>query len=198
MLLLFAISFAFNATPFFGGPYTLVATTILLQTGVTPISFITVSIVTGLGAALSKSVMYIVGITAKKPLDKNKNVRFIKRIGTSRGLLISLFIASVIPFLPMDDFLYLAGGAAKLNLAPMLEISIIAKVIKSVIEIGTEIAGITGISELIHINPVDLGLISIVVFTVLGYILFKIDWEMTYNKVVKYIRQVTHYQGYRE
>ncbi len=191
LVFLFAISFLFNATPFFGGPYTLIAATVLLQSGVNPLSFLLVCIFTGLGASLSKSVMYFIGLSAKKPLQKNRNVLFIKRIGVNRGFSVTLFIASVMPFLPMDDFLYLAGGAAKLNVLSMLEISIIAKIIKSSIEIGTEILGLKGISELTNVNPVEIGIISIVAFSVLGYIIFKIDWEKTYEEAMKHVRQLT-------
>ncbi|BBG22771.1 hypothetical protein [Sulfuracidifex tepidarius] len=188
---LFAISFLFNATPFFGGPYTLIAATALLQNGVNPLSFLLVCIFTGLGAALSKPVMYLIGLSVKKPLQKNRNVMLVKRIGVNRGFSATLFIASVMPFLPMDDFLYLAGGAAKLNVLSMLQISIVAKIIKSSIEISTEILGLKGISEVTNINPVEIGIISIVVFSVLGYIIFKIDWEKTYQEAMKYVRRLT-------
>jgi len=190
LLFLFTVSFAFNATPFFGGPYTIIATTILLQNGVTPLSFVIVSVVTGLGAATSKTVMYAIGISAKKPLQKNRNVIFLKKIGVNRGFSITLFIASVMPFLPMDDFLYLAGGAAKLNVLSMLQISIVAKVIKSFIEIGTEFLGLKAISEVVNVNPVEIGLISIVIFGALGYVLFKIDWERAYEEAMTYVKRL--------
>ncbi|BCU67712.1 hypothetical protein HS7_11490 [Sulfolobales archaeon HS-7] len=78
VLIIFAISFASNATPFGGVSYTLVATTYLFQDGVNPVNVILAIVVTGLGAGVAKDVMYGTGLLLRKPLSNNKNFTFIK------------------------------------------------------------------------------------------------------------------------
>ncbi|WP_338604052.1 hypothetical protein V6M85_05600 [Sulfolobus tengchongensis] len=189
LIVIFVISFITNATPFFGAPYTLITASILLKYGVNPLSLVLAIIVSGLGASISKSVMYGVGIALRKPLKNNKNVKLIERISKSFGFYLGLLILSVLPFLPLDDYIFLAGGIAKISVLKMISISILGKILKSGIEISIEITGIRLIASLIGINTVELSIISIIVFTGLGIVLFKIDWEEILRRGEKFLRE---------
>ncbi|AOL17046.1 hypothetical protein BFU36_10375 [Sulfolobus sp. A20] len=188
LIVIFVISFVTNATPFLGAPYTLIATSILLKSGVSPLSLILVIICSGLGASLSKTVMYTLGIAVRKPLKNNKNILFLERISKSIGFYLTLFIFSIFPFLPLDDYIFLASGIAKLGLLKLILISIVGKIVKSSIEISIEVEGIQLISSFLDINVVELSIISIAVFAILGYILLKIDWEFALRYIEKFLR----------
>ncbi|AWS00520.1 hypothetical protein DFR87_03375 [Metallosphaera hakonensis JCM 8857 = DSM 7519] len=189
LALVFAISFVSNATPFFGAPYTVIASTILLKIGFSPSNFALIVFASGLGAALAKSVMYGIGYGVGSNLKNNKNVVFFHRLIKGRSFYVALFIAAVIPFFPFDDFIFLIGGAGNAPLLKMVEVTVVSKLIKSSVEIGIEAAGIIQIGKLTGISPVTLGVVSSIVFGVLGVLLFKIDWEKLYAKVERYFRQ---------
>lgn len=192
LIFIFAISFAANATPFFGAPYTLIASTILIKSGINTINLIQVVLVTGVAAAISKSVMYSAGIVARRGLKNNRNVKFFSRFIKTKSFYVALFVLSIIPFLPLDDLIYLLGGVEKASLISMLEISCVAKIIKSSIEIPIEVFGIVKISEVIGLQPFETGIITSIILTVLAIILFKLDWEELYKKIEKRI----HVQNY--
>lgn len=187
LLFIFIISFATNATPFFGAPYTLIASTILIKNGITIVNTIEVILITALGAATSKTAMYALGIAARKGLKNNKNVKFFSKFINTRSFYVILLITSIIPILPLDDLVYILGGVEKAKLLTMLEVSYIGKLIKSSIEIPIEIFGIIQISQVIGIRPFETGIIASVAITALAIILFKIDWEEIYKKIEKRI-----------
>jgi len=97
-LIIFIISFISNATPFFGTPYTIIATTILLRSGLDLISLVTVIFLTATGAAISKTVMYAIGLILRKPLKENKNMIFLSKFVHFRSFYITLFVLALIPF----------------------------------------------------------------------------------------------------
>ncbi|QXJ34438.1 hypothetical protein [Saccharolobus shibatae] len=189
LIVIFVISFITNATPFFGAPYTLITTSILIKSGVSPLSLILAIVLSGLGASLSKLVMYALGIAIRKPLKNNKNILFIEKISRSYGFYIALLILSILPILPLDDYIFLAGGIAKLSVFKMVVVSIISKIIKSAIEISVELAGISLLASVLGINAFELSLISILVFVLLGILLFKLDWEQLLRKGEKFLRE---------
>ncbi|QXJ31419.1 hypothetical protein [Saccharolobus shibatae] len=189
LIVIFVISFITNATPFFGAPYTLITTSILIKSGVSPLSLILAIVLSGLGASLSKLVMYALGIAIRKPLKNNKNILFIEKISRSYGFYIALLILSILPILPLDDYIFLAGGIAKLSVFKMVVVSIISKIIKSAIEISIELAGISLLASVLGINAFELSLISILVFVLLGILLFKLDWEQLLRKGEKFLRE---------
>ncbi len=189
LALIFAISFASNATPFFGAPYTVISSTILLKFGLTPLNFAEVVVASGIGAGVAKSVMYGIGYGVGTKLRDNRNVSFFHRIIRGRSFYLAIFITAVMPFFPFDDFVFLIGGAGKASLLKMLEITIPSKVLKSSLEIGIESEGLLQIGKIIKISPVELGVISSVIFVILGVVLFKIDWEKLYLRVERYFRQ---------
>ncbi|MDT7861778.1 MAG: hypothetical protein RRA45_06160 [Saccharolobus sp.] len=189
LIVIFVISFVTNATPFFGAPYTLITASILLRYGVNPLSLFLAILVSGLGASLSKIVMYGLGIAIRKPLKNNRNIQFLQRISKSLGFYLTLFILSIFPFLPLDDYIFLAAGIAKLNVIRLILISMAGKILKSGIEISIEIAGIKLISSLLGLNAFELSIISVIVFSVVGVVLFKIDWEEIVKKGEEFLRE---------
>jgi membrane protein YqaA with SNARE-associated domain len=86
LLFLFAISFISNATPFFGSPYTVIATTILLSLGINAENFLEAVLITGFGAATAKSVMYALGYGVGSKLKSNRSVQFFHRVMRGRSL----------------------------------------------------------------------------------------------------------------
>jgi hypothetical protein len=98
IIILFLISFISNATPFFGTPYTIIAVTILIRIGVDLYSFIIGVVVTGLGASLSKTVMYAIGLILRRPLKQNKNMAFLAKFVQFKSFYVTLFTLALIPF----------------------------------------------------------------------------------------------------
>ena len=133
------VSLVSNATPFFGASYTLIATTELIAFGFSVDAFVLVVFVTAAGAAIGKLVIYGTAKGFKGRLSRNKNVRLLERWLQDRRFLIAVFVAAVVPLLPLDDYIYIGAGAAKTRLAPMFSVTIAAKLIKSAFEIGTRV-----------------------------------------------------------
>jgi|GEM_PF-151946 hypothetical protein len=177
---LFVISLVSNATPFFGASYTLVATSELIAFGFSVESFILVVLITAAGAVLGKLVIYGGAGAFKGRLSKNKNVQLLARWIQDRRFLVAVFITAVIPFLPLDDYIYIGAGAAKTRLAPMLSVTVAAKVVKSTFEIGLEFLGILKVAGItthfLRISSFDFSILLTVVFILLGIFLFKFDW----------------------
>jgi hypothetical protein len=73
----------------------------------------------------------------------------------------------------------------------MLLVTLASKVAKSCIEIGLEALGLIQVGRFTDVSPVILGVISSVVFAVLGVVLFKLDWEGLYQKADKYLRALS-------
>jgi hypothetical protein len=66
----------------------------------------------------------------------------------------------------------------------MLSITFSAKIIKSGFEIPLEVYGIITIGRHLRFEPLLLGIISSVIFTILGILLFIIDIEKILNKII--------------
>jgi membrane protein YqaA with SNARE-associated domain len=181
MLFLFFVSFVANATAFFGASYTLIATAELSATGVDLGSFALVVVVTAVGATLGKTVVYYSAFELKNTLQKNRNVRLLGRwIGRS-GFYLGLFVTALLPILPLDDYVYIGAGANRGRLAPMLAVTLVAKLAKSAFEILLELSGLLEISRLTHqlfgLSRLQLSIAASVAFVVLGVAIYKVDWE---------------------
>lgn len=178
---LFVVSLVSNASPFFGASYTVIATTALVGFGFSPEAFLLVVLATAAGAAMGKLVIYTGAGAFNRQLSGNKNVQLIARWINHRRFLVAVFISAVIPLLPLDDYIYIAAGAAKARLAPMVSVTVVAKVIKSVVEIELEFLGIVNVAGIARhafgITSFDLSIILTVAFVALGVILFKVDWS---------------------
>ncbi|BFH72550.1 hypothetical protein SJAV_04940 [Sulfurisphaera javensis] len=183
LLLIFSISFITNILPFAGAPYTLIATDFLLAYGKNIENILIVVLISGIGAALAKTLTYVLGIALKKPLRDNKNIPLIHKFIKSKYFPLALFITAILPGLPLDDYLYIGGGIVRESLKKMLIITIPSKILKSMIEIPLELFGIIKISDLADINPLYLSIALTVIFIILGILLIKIDWYSLYEKV---------------
>ena len=182
ILYIFFESFILNSLPLFGAPFTLLSIPILSIIGINIYNIILVSIILGIGAASGKFVMYIIGILLSKPLKNNKNLLFIKRISNSRNFYITFFFLTILPFLPLDDLLFLSFGIEKIGILKYYLIEILGKVLKSFLELYIEIFILNEISYISKIPLLQLSIISSVVFISLSIIFFKLDWEKYFNK----------------
>ena len=178
-IFLFTISFVSNALPFGGAPYTLIGAFYAEKLGL-----VNVILITALGAASAKVVLYATGLGSRRLMERNKNYAFFERIVRKRSFLVALFITAIIPGLPLDDFLYLWGGSVKGDLLKMLAVTFAAKLLKSGVEIPLELRALSFASDLTGVNllsNVYFQIGSVVFFIVIGVILFVIDWEKTLN-----------------
>jgi len=130
--------------------------------------------------------MFAIGVGLRRPLKQNKNVKFFMKYVSKRPFLIGLFITTILSFFPFDDYFFLIGGTSKASLSKMLPITFSAKIIKSGFEIPLEVYGIITIGKHFRFEPLLLGIISSIVFTILGTLLFIIDIENILNKIIKH------------
>lgn len=183
LVLLFLLSLISNATPFFGASYTFLATTELVAIGVNLDSFGLVVLVTALGATIGKMVIYAGAKGFQRNLRKNKNVKLLGRWLGHSSFYLALFVAALIPVLPLDDYVYLGAGANNARLAPMQGVTFIAKLLKSAFEILLELSGITGVAVLTHrflgLSRLDISILFSAATIVIGIVIYKIDWEKT-------------------
>jgi len=187
LVLIFVITFASNATPFFGVSYTLISTTFLLAVGVSPASFALVIVLTGVGAALAKLLIYYGALGFSGRLQRNKNVRLLSRWMSHRSFLAALFLAAFVPVLPLDDYIYIGAGANRAKLPQMLAVTLVAKIAKSGFEISLELLGILKVSSILNmfnITSVELGVALSVLFLVLGVVIYEADWEKILRRLV--------------
>lgn len=177
---LFVVALISNASPFFGASYTVIATAALIGFGFSLEAFILVVATTAAGAALGKLVIYSGAGAFNKQLSRNKNVQLIAGWLSHRRFLVAVFITAVIPLLPLDDYIYIAAGAAKSRLAPMVSVTVLAKVVKSAVEIELEFLGILNVAGVARrffgLSSFDLSVILTIAFVALGIVLFKVDW----------------------
>ena len=182
----FALSLLSNAAPFFGAPYTIYASVILMRLGVTPLNLLLVIATSALGAALAKNVLYSLGVAFRRPLARNRNVAFIKRLTRLGFLWLLIIILAVLPGLPLDDYLYFGMGAAGGMLARLNLYVLVGKLIKSSIEIPIELMLMVGIYDLLrpfNVHELEFQVAFAAVFTVLGIALYKVDWQSVYNAI---------------
>lgn len=182
MLAIFTVSFLANATPFTGVSYTLIATTLLIRFDASPPPMVALAIVaSGVGAAVSKNVMYGAGAAMERWLGRNRNVGLLRRFSGSRYFYLALVILAILPGFPVEDYMYFGSGAARVPLLKLNAYMLAAKLIKSAVEIPVELMGGIGLVSdylsFLGLTPFDLGIISSVAFVLLGLVIFKLDWE---------------------
>jgi membrane protein YqaA with SNARE-associated domain len=182
ILYIFFESFLLNSFPLFGAPFVLLSIPVLSIVGINIYNIILVSIILGIGASSGRFVMYMIGIFLSKPLKNNKNLLFIKRISNSKNFYITFFFLVILPFLPLDDLLFLSFGIEKINILKYYLIAILGKTLKSFLELYAEIFILNKISYLLKVPLLKLSIISSIVFILLSIIFFKLDWEKYFNK----------------
>ncbi|MDP8002625.1 MAG: hypothetical protein ACP5M8_00510 [Caldisphaera sp.] len=182
--IVFILSFISNVIPFGGPPYTIVTVTLLFEIGFK--YYWLFVFIASFGAILSKIVMFLVGKGFSRQLGKNKNVRLISKFSSKKIFYLILFILAIIPVLPFDDYLFIAGGAANISLIKMSSIVSIAKLIKTSLEIYIELKIIGIFSYILSISKPTIAVLLTVLFIAVGIIGFKLDWESIVHKIRAY------------
>jgi len=185
LAVVFAVSFLSNVSPFVGASYTLFATLYLTLIGPTPFNFVAVALVSAVGATVAKLVIYFGAFEFKGPLLKNKNVRLIGRYSSSDAFYLVLFVTALLPVFPFDDYIYIGAGAVSASLRLMLGVTLLAKAVKSVVEIALEYTILRSLSDLLGIHRLDLTLLLTAAFIVIGIVVYKVDWEEVYTRLTR-------------
>ncbi len=186
ILILFLVSLASNATPFFGASYTLIATTALIADGFSVGNFVLIVFVTAAGASIGKLVIYAGGKGFSRRLGQNKTVRLLERMLERKTGLAIVFVTALIPGLPLDDYLYVGAGASSSKLTGMFIVTFFAKVLKGFLEIGIEYAGLgrlytaTGLTGL---SRLETSILFSVVFVIIGVVLYKVDLDKVISRL---------------
>ncbi|MGC8571526.1 MAG: hypothetical protein ACP5L1_09465 [Caldivirga sp.] len=183
-MLVFAVSLVSNATPFFGAAYTVYASVILMNIKPNAPVIILFIIVTALGAALAKNTIYLIGVALRRPMAKSRNMTFLKGLLRLGFLWLVVVILAVIPGIPLDDYLYVGTGAAGASLSRLNAYVLLGKLIKSSIEIPIELTLLNTIynaTSTLGLSRLEFQLTFAVVFTVVGVVLYKLDWWSIYN-----------------
>ena len=129
------------------------------------------------GAALAKMIMYVFGIGLRGPLRRNRNVRLLARYSDSRWAYLLAFVSTVVPVVPLDDFVYIAGGASGLRAKLMAAAAVTGKFVKTIVEVTAFIYLSGAISGLTHVPEVYIMLVFVVGGAVAGLATFLADWE---------------------
>ena len=185
LAVVFAVSFLSNVSPFVGASYTLFATLYLTLIGPTPFNFVAVALVSAVGATVAKLVIYFGAFEFKGPLLKNKNVRLIGRYSSSDAFYLVLFVTALLPVFPFDDYIYIGAGAVSASLRLMLGVTLLAKAVKSVVEIALEYTILRSLSDLLGIHRLDLTLLLTAAFIVIGIVVYKVDWEEVFARLTR-------------
>ncbi len=186
MLAIFAVSFVANATPFTGVSYTLIATTLLIRFDAPPSMVALAIVASGVGAAVSKNVIYGAGAFMERWLGRNRNVNLLRRFSGSRYFYLALVVLAILPGFPVEDYVYFGSGAARIPLLKLNAYMLVAKLAKSAVEIPVELMGIglvSGYLSFLGLTPFDLGVISSIAFVLLGLAVFKLDWESLLERI---------------
>ncbi len=183
-MLVFAVSLVSNAIPFFGAAYTVYASVILMNLKPNAPVIILFIVVTALGAALAKNTIYLIGVALRKPMAKSRNMTFLKGLLRLGFLWLVVVILAVIPGIRLDDYLYVGTGAAGASLSRLNAYVLLGKLIKSSIEIPIELTLLNTIynaTSTLGLSRLEFQLTFAVVFTVVGVVLYKLDWWSIYN-----------------
>jgi hypothetical protein len=177
------VSFLSNVSPFFGASYTLLATLQLTLIGPSPFNFLMVVIVSAVGATLAKTAIYFGAFELKGVIGKNKNVQLIGRNSTRREFYVALFITALLPVLPLDDFIYIGAGASGASIGLMTLATLLAKILKSGFEIAIELTLLSTIGKVFGFQGLDITIVLVAVFLVIGILIYRVDWEKTYQRI---------------
>ncbi len=191
ILFVLAVSFLSNVSPFFGASYTLLATLQLTFIGASPFNFFVVVIVSAVGATLAKIAIYFGAFELKGIIGKNKNVQLIGRNSTKREFYVALFVTALLPVLPLDDFIYIGAGASAASISLMSLVTLLAKILKSGFEIAIELTLLNSIGKAFGFQRLDITIVLVAVFLVIGILIYRVDWENTYLRVRSRFKSAT-------
>ncbi|MFP3239141.1 MAG: hypothetical protein RXQ00_08000 [Caldivirga sp.] len=184
VILAFAVSFISNVTPFFGAAYTVYASLILLDLKPTIPLVALFIVVTALGAAVSKNIMYLIGVALRRPMSRGRNMVLLRGLLKLGYMWLIVVILATIPGLPLDDYVYVGTGAAGASLTRLNAYVLLGKLIKSAIEIPIELTMLRAAYEatsMLGLTRLDLQIAFAVAFTVAGIMLYRLDWLSIYN-----------------
>jgi len=179
----FVVSFLSNVSPFVGASYTILAAIQLTLLGPTPLNFGVIVLASAVGATVAKVVIYYGALGFKEQLARNKNVRLIGKYSTHQSFYVVLFVASLLPVFPFDDFIYIGAGATSASLSLMSLVTLGSKLMKSTVEIALEVTILRALSRILDLHRLDLSLLLTAVFVVIGIVVYKVDWEAAYHRV---------------
>ena len=177
------VAFISNVSPFFGASYTLLATLQLNLLGFSTFNFFVVVVFSAVGATLAKLVIYVGAFGFRGFLLGNKNVRLIGRASSSVKFYAVLFVAALIPVLPLDDFIYIGAGATSTSIGLMTGVTLAAKTVKSLVEVALEYAILSDLRNALNLHSIDITLVLIALFLVIGIGVYKLDWEEAYRRI---------------
>ncbi len=184
VILAFAVSFISNVTPFFGAAYTVYASLILLDLKPTIPLVALFIVVTALGAAVSKNIMYLIGVALRRPMSRGRNMVLLRGLLKLGYMWLIVVILAIIPGLPLDDYVYVGTGAAGASLTRLNAYVLLGKLIKSAIEIPIELTMLRAAYEatsMLGLTRLDFQVAFAVAFTVAGIMLYRLDWLSIYN-----------------
>jgi hypothetical protein len=184
VILAFAVSFISNVTPFFGAAYTVYASLILLDLKPTIPLVALFIVVTALGAAVSKNIMYLIGVALRRPMSRGRNMVLLRGLLKLGYMWLIVVILAIIPGLPLDDYVYVGTGAAGASLTRLNAYVLLGKLIKSAIEIPIELTMLRAAYEatsMLGLTRLDFQIAFAVAFTVAGIMLYRLDWLSIYN-----------------
>jgi hypothetical protein len=184
VILAFAVSFISNVTPFFGAAYTVYASLILLDLKPTIPLVALFIVVTALGAAVSKNIMYLIGVALRRPMSRGRNMVLLRGLLKLGYMWLIVVILAIIPGLPLDDYVYVGTGAAGASLIRLNAYVLLGKLIKSAIEIPIELTMLRAAYEatsMLGLTRLDFQIAFAVAFTVAGIMLYRLDWLSIYN-----------------
>ncbi len=182
-IFVFVVSFLSNVSPFVGASYTILAALQLTLIGATPLNFVVIVVASAVGATLAKVVIYFGAFGFKDQLVRNRNVRLIGRYSSRESFYVVLFVASLLPVFPFDDFIYIGAGATNASLELMSLVSFGSKLVKSTVEIALEVTILRDLSSILDLRRLDLTLALTAAFIVVGIIVYKLDWEALYARL---------------
>jgi len=179
------VSFLSNVSPFAGASYTLLATLQLTFLGFTPFNFLTVVLISAVGATLAKVVIYYGAFGFREFLLRNKNVRLIGQNSKSEKFYLALFLTALLPVFPFDDFIYVGAGATSSSLGLMSLVTFTAKFVKSGVEVALEFTILRYLAASFGHHQLDLTIALTAAFIVIGILVYQVDWEATYKRLRK-------------
>lgn len=180
---IFAVAFLSNVFPFLGASYALYATLQLTELGISPANFVVVVWSSAVGATLAKVAIYYGAFGLRRHLAGNKNVQLIGRNSGRGSFFAVLFVAAVLPFLPIDDYIFIGAGATKAPILSLSSVALLAKFFKSAFEVVAILAIIKEVGALFHFQSLEATLLLAVGFVLLGVIFYSVDWQGLYKRV---------------
>lgn len=176
-------SFLSNVSPFVGASYTLIATFQLALLGYTAGNFLLVVLVSAVGATVAKVVIYYGAFGFKGLLLRNRNIRLLGKYSMAGPFYAILFIAALVPVFPLDDFIFIGGGATSASIGLMTGVTFFAKVVKSGVEVWLEFTVLSGLAGLLGAQGLYITAALTVIFVIIGVAIYSFDWEKALRRL---------------